>query len=737
MYFFAVAFGLLLHVFFWGAGLAVLAMPRPWQRYWPVLACPAGLALQSLVVWIGAYANLPGTNSYAWWSEALPVVLLIVAAWRRDVMTLWLDLNRLGALWLMMAVSLCALVLPLARASRGLTTMSLGSCDAADYAGGARVLMEFARADRTGFLGLTEVVRVMSVDNFFDYWLRLNHFAPSALIAFNGTVLDCLPHELTSLMTVGLLVTSLPVVFWTARAAMGYSGSMSMWLAGLYGFGPITWYAVFHVAMGQLLAAQAIALLTWAGIALWRSRLTWRQAAAMGPVLGIGYALILVGYNFIVVLCLVPVLAFAGGWAFWRGDWGRLGRWTLMMLAPLGVCGVVFTERMAGLLERFALLQTYDFGWRIPALSPEGWLGIVSGTGLAAFPGLKRFVLAAIVLVAFVVALVVGAKQRRRNVYIALCLSLPVLIGYGYLNLRGVRLGTNASYDAYKLLSVFYPGLLIAMCYWVTLVDSRVFVWRWAARALVAAITCFTLRAAYRFAERMETPPLMVNRELVQLRKIEAMPAITSLNIRMPDMWSRLWANALLLRKPQYFRTHTYEARRNTELRGEWDLNGGLVQVNLPGGGSREINPQFSLADTRSPFFLRARIGNEDGWHDLERQSRATQRWQWTAGTARIHLENAHSHPLHLSCRFLDVHTLVERNLQVWVGDKLLRTVRINRDVEVIRVTDIVVPPGGTAIEIRTDTPLTEPGGVDTRQLGFRIFGVELDVLRTPEPWRD
>jgi hypothetical protein len=31
-------------------------------------------------------------------------------------------------------------------------------------------------------------------------------------------------------------------------------------------------------------------------------------------------------------------------------------------------------------------------------------------------------------------------------------------------------------------------------------------------------------------------------------------------------------------------------------------------------------------------------------------------------------------------------------------------------------------------LEIRTSTPLTSPGGGDTRLLGFRIFGVEIDV---------
>ena len=123
--------------------------------------------------------------------------------------------------------------------------------------------MEFARGDREGFLGLTEVVRVMSVDNFFDYWTRLNHFVPAALIALNGTILDCAPHELTGLMTMVLLAGSVPVVFWMARAVLGYRGRVSLAIAALYGISPITWYAVAHVAMGQLLAAQAIAVLTF------------------------------------------------------------------------------------------------------------------------------------------------------------------------------------------------------------------------------------------------------------------------------------------------------------------------------------------------------------------------------------------------------------------------------------------------------------------------------------------
>src|SRR5882724_1218007 len=119
MVFFVVAFALLLHVLFWGAGLAVLAMPRPWRRFWPVLVFPAGFTLQSLVVWLGAYANLRGTNSYGWASELVPAVLLAVAWRARGAKQIFSDASRFGVLAAVMAGSLALIVLPMAIAARG------------------------------------------------------------------------------------------------------------------------------------------------------------------------------------------------------------------------------------------------------------------------------------------------------------------------------------------------------------------------------------------------------------------------------------------------------------------------------------------------------------------------------------------------------------------------------------------------------------------------------------------
>lgn len=725
MVFFVAAFALLLHVWWWGAGAALLVMPRPWRRHWPVLCVPLGLALQSAMVWAGVYAGFAGANVYAPWTELVPGLLLALAWRRTGTDGLVSTLRRYWPVGLVMTVNLCVLVLPLALASRTLTTSSLGSCDAADYAAGARVLQEFARGDRSGFLGLTEVVQVASVDNFFDFWLRLNHFTPSALIAFNGAVFGFEPHEITGLMTMVLLAGSLPAVFWMARAVMRYSAPVSLWIAAIYGLNPITWYAVAHVAMGQLLAAQAIVFLTWAGVALWRNRLTWRTGWAMGGVLGMAYWLVMGSYNFIVIVCLAPVLTYTGASVLLVGRWRRFGRWLVVMLVPLAAVGTVFAQRTLGLVERFQLFGQYDFGWHIPVLSPEGWLGAVSGPGLGPVALWLRLILSIGLLVLLTLAVLRDRLFRRRAVYRAVTMMLPVMVGYTYLELRGALLGTNASYDAYKLMAVFFPGQLCGYCYWTTLSRSRRAGERIAARVGMVAMTAFNLSVAYKFATRLENPPLIVDPDMIELQKVERMPEVTSINMNIEDFWTRLWANAFLLKKAQYFPTHTYEGRMNTELKGEWELGGGVITVMTSQGSSVRVGRSFSLIDTRGPDFIRLKLG--EGWYQEERIARVFRRWHWSKGDATLMVDNPQSTPRELTLRLL-LRSLEKRDIQIWNGRDLWGTVTVGETLSERTVAGIVVPPGITTLELRSSVGPTAGNARDARALGFAVYGIEAEV---------
>jgi hypothetical protein len=726
MVYFLTAIGLLLHILLWGAGAAILLTPRLWRHWWPIFCAPMGLALQSAVVWIGAYSGLAGTQSYAGWCELIPAAFLAVALWKKGVVVVAEALPKFSALGIVMLVELCFLVLPMALASRALTTSSLGSCDAADYAAGARVFQEFSRSYRGGFIGLTEVVSVASVDNFYDFWLRLNHFTPSALIAFNGTIFGRVPYQITGLMTVMLLVLSLPAVFWMARAVLRYSPRVSLWIAAIYGLNPITWYAVAHVAMGQLLAAQAIVFITWAGITLWRGRLTWRRGWAMSGVLVMAYWLVLGSYNFIVIVCLIPVLTYAGGEVLMRGGWRRLGQWLVLVLAPLAVASVVFWERARGLVERFMLFHQYDFGWHIPVLSPEGWLGAVNGPGLGPLALWLRLVLTLSLFVLLAAAMLRDRSYRQLAVYRAATMMLPVLIGYSYLELRGAMLGTNASYDAYKLMAVFFPGQLCGYCYWTTLSRSRARWQRWAARIGIAAMTAFNLSVAYRFAMRMENPPLIVDRDMVELKKIEAMPNVTSINVEVADFWSRLWANSFLLEKPQYFLTHTYEGRLNTPLRGEWELTDGVVTVSAPTeADSVRIGRSFTLLNRHSWFYLRAKLG--EGWYPEERIARVFRRWHWSKGNATLLVENPQTTPRKINLR-ISVRALVKQTVQVWHDNQLEGSVAVGETLGEQVLEGITLPPGKTTFELRSSVPPVLATARDERRLGIAVYGIELEV---------
>jgi hypothetical protein len=730
MAFFVAAFALVGSVLLWGFGLAWLATPRRWRMLWPLFIAPCGLALQAAVVWAGAHTDLAGTDVYGRFALILPLVLLGLAWWRCGAPD-WRAMVRLRGVGLVMLAVLLVVAGSMSSASRRLTSFSLGSCDAADYAAGARVFREFASGDREGFMGLTEVVRILSVDNFYDYWVRLNHFTPSGIAALNATLLGREPFELISLLGGVFLVLGVPVAFLLARSALRIGSGGSLAVSTVYGFSPLLWYAVAHVALSQLVAAVALGLLTWSGVVLWRAGATWRRGVELGILLVVAYTLLLGAYNFMILFCLLPAAAFAVGWSMWAGTYARLGRWWAGMLAPLAVSALLMPERVAGLAERFLLLRQYNFGWKIPALSPEGWVGIVGGVLLQGYDSRVRWVLSAVVMAAFLTALAVALRRRRAMAFLALCLTVPILSGYVILLIQARAQGTNASYDAYKLLAAFYPGVLAGLCFWLVHLRSR--------RRLVVALTGAgaialvgaNLLGSLRFAERLRNPPYLVDRGLASLQAIESAPEVTSINLRVADFWSRLWANSFLLRKPHYFPTHTYEGRLNTPLRGEWDLLDGVISVVPPEPSAPvKLERPYSLVWTRSPHFISAHFG--EGWYEREQIPRANARWHWTKGDAEIVIENPQSGPLDVAFRF-QARSVEPRNLEIWINGRRRRTVSIGTELEWVRVPSIRISPGTTSVQLRSPTPPTLVGPNDRRPLGFAAYGIEVKVLNAPD----
>jgi hypothetical protein len=728
MLYYLIAAALVLHTVFWGIGLSWLVLPRRWHRWWWALAPGFGLGLQSAVVWAGAHTPLAGTNAYAMGSELLPLGLLVAAVARmgrpaalRSVRAGW----SARGLAIMMIAAGGLLLWPMAqRGSWTLTSSSLGSCDQADYAASVRVFQEFSKDDRAGFMGLSEVTQVGTAENFFDYCLRLNHFIPPALLAHHGAVFDLQAHQLVSVLGVVLALLNAALVMLLARVAVGLRGLAGLIPAALYLFSPLGAYAVHHGALGQLFAAHGIALLTLATILAARGVRAGLSVWLWAPVVLNAFWLLAGSYNFILTVALAPAGAWLLGDACLRRNWREPARVAGMLLAAAAACAVLFWGRFDGLIERFRLFEQYDFGWPVPMLSAEGWLGLLRDTGLHAWPQAVRFALSAWVVMVWVAGIVMVWRRHRAAAIGALALVLPVLAGWSLLAWES-RVRPNASYDAFKLLSVFYPGVLAGVLVgWNIISRSRSRGLRWAGWAAVTLVLAVNLRVGVLFAREMAVPPLRVDRMLLDIRRLEAMPRVTSLNLRVEKFWSRLWANTFLLRKAQYFPHHTYEGRKDTALKGEWDLSDSLLRSQpLPAADFVDLNPRFYAVRVAAPGRVDLAFG--EGWHPLEELG-AT-RWRWSMGTATIRINNPAPHPQKVTLQ-LHVRALEPGRLHVELAGARLGVRPLSGNPQRLQFPDVVLPPGDSILTLQPDRPAVRAAEGDARLLSVSLSGFSVEA---------
>ena len=731
MPYYLIAAGLIAHSYFWGMGLARLVLPRFWRRWWWVFAPGLGLALQSAVVWAGAHTALAGTNQYAWWSELLPLGLWWAGRSPRGLPgrgLRWSGHLRLpvGVAGIMM-VGAWFLLDPMAAAGRGVSSSSLGSCDHADYAAGARVLAEFSRSDRTGMLGLKEVTQVGSTDYFFDFWLRLNHFTPSALIAHNSSIFRLEPYRLISVTAAVLLLLNVPVVYLLARSVAGLKAGVALFVAGLYVLSPISAYAVHQGALGQLLAAQGIGLLAVATALQYREAGTARRLWPLGGLTLGAFWLLAGSYNFILLICLAQAGPWLLGQAWVGGQLRRLGRIAVVTGAALAVCLVFFWPRFSGIAERFQLFADHDYGWSVPLLSWEGWLGLISNVYLEAWAPPWRWLVMGALTAAWTVWLGWAWRLARPKAVASATLVLPVVAGWTILAWESLT-RANASYDAFKVISVFYPGLLAGLCGGLGR-GSRTAWTRGTMAGMGLVLACNLIRAD-EFRRLMAAPPLRVDKHLVGLGRIEQMPEVASVNIHISLYWARLWADAFLLRKPHYFAEPTYEGRNVTPLRGEWDLGYALLCVLPADNADRiELGQNFQLVRAGTTTAVRAEFGA--GWHALERFG--TDRWRWTAGRGRIILTNTAPAPVTIRLRM--------RAAGLHRGDQLAVTcnrqpvLQAGLDVAASWTgpVELTLPPGPSELLLAPGRHELRQIGNDARLLGIALHGLELQLPPDPE----
>jgi hypothetical protein len=445
--------------------------------------------------------------------------------------------------------------------------------------------------------------------------------------------------------------------------------------------------------------------------------------ALAGPTLA-GFCIIAGGYNMILPVCLAP----AGGWLLAQGWMRRDGRGVVrvcaMLFAMLAVCALLFWTRFAGLVERFSLFEQYNFGWPVPRLTPEGWFGLVSDAALNPWPGPARAFLLVIVLAGWLIGIGWLWRGQRARALVALMFIVPLAAGWAILD-HEARVRANASYDAYKLLAVFQGELLIGLGGWFVLLQGRRGWGQLLARGLAAAALIGTLVVGAQFRRNMAQAPLRVDRSLLDLGAIENDPRIASLNIRVEDFWARMWANTFLLRKPQYFVTHSYEGRLDTPLRGEWDLSDSLARSIPPGAEDFiVINERFHLV--RAGAYGQVRMRFADGWYEPERRGESV--WRWTSGDARLSINNPAATEVRIRLT-LKAQAITPRQVQVSLNGTKLGALPIGTVIGSFDLGEVLVPPGESMLELQPAEAARAGENGDARLLSVAVHEMTLQGL--------
>lgn len=230
---------------------------------------------------------------------------------------------------------------------------------------------------------------------------------------------------------------------------------------------------------------------------------------------------------------------------------------------------------------------------------------------------------------------------------------------------------------------------------------------------------------AFRFAADMMRPPLRVERAIVELGRLEEDPRFASFNVRVEDFWARLWANAFLLKKPQYFVTHTYEGRLNTELKGEWDLSDSfLPMVPLDVRDFVQFNARFHLV--RAKAAGRIHVEFADGWYAEEKS--AVHTWRWSDGRGRIVLTNRGAHPIRVNLQ-MEVRSFEPGELTLRLDQREAGRTSLDGSVEIVDFNHLTIPAGRTVLTLECPPPVVQKNSSpDTRRLALALYRFKMEA---------
>jgi len=616
-----------------GLPLAGVLLPRELRR----LALPvAPLLGYSYVVFVAYHIfrmNVGGTDLYAPYLLLPPLAAFLVPAVRRRLARAILC-NRDALLMVAFAAVSFLAVSTVFLLVRGRTVaMSIGNLDIAEYASDARYLQEFARNTTIGYMGQSDWF--MNAGDAF--W-----FGPSLFAAVMSTLTFSEPFRLQSIVINVMACQGAAFVYAIARDSLSLERPAASVLALLYAMNPIIAFTVWQSFGAQTTSMALMLAIVHLTMLAESEPPEIRLQARYLPAIVLLFSAMLVTYHFMVAVVAALLGCYILALALAERSPRRLATGALLLAAAMLATGLLNPLRVVAALSTLSVLVEINTGWLIPWLGPDAQLGFNAYAKLIGGDleiGARWSQALAFLLTLALVLHLVRRRGPPSHPSFVLGLAFPAFMLGLYYAAGEAQGGLFGGYRSYKISSTFLAFTLLAygLCFGVARVRWRRTVMA-AGAALSAALVVLAasdLRELVGFANREVFVP---SEELTALRGIEAMDAVSGINVMDDDNFELFWIHYFTLRKLQIFARFPYGWRVVTAFNEPYTL-GRDPRVAPVGGGDifevesagcdelLRVTSRYSLC--RAKPNTSVTVTADIGWWEPERF------WRWSGRSGR------------------------------------------------------------------------------------------------------
>ncbi len=695
-----------------GLGLTLMVCPKDLKKYAVLMSPMVGYCYLTLVGWYCYNLHLGGTDVYAKGILFPPAVFLFFALLDRRRQTPEPDKLFDRELLAPLAVGITSFLIisrPFLTSVDGLTSMSAGNNDIAHITG-----MSTSLKGTVGFLGQSIAIRGTA---------DRDYFGGSLSTAFASSVFSLETYQLQSLSLHIFFFFSLFLVYALARELFRYNENTAIGVTALYSLNPVMYSTIYHGYQGQIIAtalALCIFLLHIEAIDNCHKISHYYAYIPLTVLFNWGVSLT---YPHMLLLIYAPIVVYVVVVAFYRRSSPPAFHWIYFVMATLVVTLILSPYRAKVLVSSLIPTATLASGWFIPWISPDSLFGLIAmdNSSLQSHTGLLRYVLSIPLAVMMIVGFVHAYEADRKLFLLAGSTTFVVLIGYVILAFIGRIEGSWGGYKSYKLLSFFLPVVLLGSLMLFRNLDftlkDRI---RDPLPLLLAMLLGCNLYSSYKISTQMSTFHRSVSKDMADLKKIENLSSVQSINILGTDWWDIMWAANFLMRKKLYFETSTYRGYFSSALMGEWDLErlGGVLRtVGFNEVETIVVNSSYVLKKAGTAGTLTVQLGK--GWYDSEVTHR------WTGKGSDVVTIIFQSPTDELAIDFRATYWPLDPNNRISIylhGDKIVDC----PDNKFCQISHMILSKGQNTLEFRTAIPPAPPGTHDRRRLGYAFTAIEI-----------